>query len=193
VSYSVGEAADFARVTVRTLRHYDAIGLFCPRGRSAAGYRRYGAGTDHGYVPDPEGLFEVFGDWRPREGYAEEAERRWGDTEAWRQSRERMAKYTKEDLLRMHAETREWVQRLRAVMQAGATPRSKEAMDLAEEHRRHLDRWWFDCDHDLHLQLTELLVTEPEQLDFLVRPRQQMAGMGKLIRDTAMANAERAR
>ena len=27
---------------MRTLHHYDAIGLLCPRGRGATGYRRYG-------------------------------------------------------------------------------------------------------------------------------------------------------
>ncbi len=255
MSYSVGQVAGFAGVTVRTLRHYDAIGLLCPRGRSTAGYRRYGecdlerlqqilyyrelgfaleeiasilddpstdatahlrrqrtllteqmgrlramvAAVEHamaaritGTPLTPEELFEVFGDWRPRESYAEQAERRWGDTEAWQQSRKRMSKYTKEDLLRMQAETREWVQRLRALIQAGASPRGAEAMDLAEEHRRHLHRWWFDCNHDLHVQVTELLVTEPEQLDFLVRPQQQLRGMGQFIRDAATANAERA-
>ena len=255
MSYSVGEVAGFAGVTVRTLHHYDAIGLLSPRGRSAAGYRRYGecdlerlqqilfyrelgfalddiatilddpgidatahlrrqralltqrmhrlqamvAAVEHamaaritGTSLTPEELFEVFGSWAAREGYAEEAEQRWGDTEAWQQGRERMSKYRKEDLLRMQAEIGKWVQRLRTLMQAGASPRSEEAMDLAEEHRRHLDRWWFDCGHEFHTQLTELLVTEPEQLGFLVRPEQQLPGMGAFIRDAATANAERA-
>ena len=256
MSYSVGEVAGFAGVTVRTLHHYDAIGLLSPRGRSAAGYRRYGecdlerlqqilfyrelgfalddiatilddpgidatahlrrqralltqrmhrlqamvAAVEHamtaritGTSLTPEELFEVFGSWAAREGYAEEAEQRWGDTEAWQQGRERMSKYTKDDLQRMHVEIGEWVPRLRTLLQAGTSPRSEEAMDLAEEHRRHLDRWWFDCGHDLHMQVTELLVTEPEQLDFLVRPEQQLPGMGKFIRDAATANAEHAR
>ena len=256
MSYSIGQVAGFASVTVRALHHYDAIGLLCPRGRSAAGYRRYSecdlerlqqilfyrelgfaleeittilddpgidatahlrrqrtlltermrrlqamvVAVEHamaaritGTSLTPDELFEVFGSWAPREGYAEEVEQRWSDTEAWQQSRERMSKYRKDDLLRMQAETGEWVQRLRTLMQAGASPRSEEAMDLAEEHRRHLDRWWFDCDHGFHTQMTELLVTEPEQLDFLVRPEQQLPGMGKFIRDAATANAERAR
>jgi DNA-binding transcriptional MerR regulator len=256
VSYSVGEVAGFAGVTVRTLHHYDAIGLLSPRGRSAAGYRRYGecdlerlqqilfyrelgfalddiatilddpgidatahlrrqralltqrmhrlqamvAAVEHamtaritGTSLTPEELFEVFGSWAAREGYAEEAEQRWGDTEAWQQGRERMSKYTKDDLQRMHVEIGEWVQRLRTLLQAGTSPRSEAGMDLAEEHRRHLDRWWFDCDHHFHTQVTEFLLTEPEQLDFLVRPEQQLPGMGKFIRDAATANAERAR
>jgi MerR family transcriptional regulator, thiopeptide resistance regulator len=39
--YSVGEVAGFAHVSVRTLHHYDAIGLLRPSARSAAGHRRY--------------------------------------------------------------------------------------------------------------------------------------------------------
>ncbi len=42
VSYSVGQVADLAGVTVRTLHHYDEIGLLVPGARSHAGHRRYG-------------------------------------------------------------------------------------------------------------------------------------------------------
>ncbi len=38
---SVGDVARLAGVTVRTLHHYDEIGLLHPRGRTEAGYRRY--------------------------------------------------------------------------------------------------------------------------------------------------------
>ncbi|MDQ3733275.1 MAG: MerR family transcriptional regulator [Actinomycetota bacterium] len=40
-SFSIGELADLAGVTVRTLHHYDRIGLVRPGLRTAAGYRRY--------------------------------------------------------------------------------------------------------------------------------------------------------
>lgn len=40
--YTIGEVAALARVTVRTLHHYDEIGLVRPSARSAAGYRLYG-------------------------------------------------------------------------------------------------------------------------------------------------------
>ncbi|MFD7546001.1 MerR family transcriptional regulator [Streptomyces sp. NPDC059578] len=42
MSYSVGRVAGFAGVTVRTLHHYDEIGLLPPSERSPAGHRRYG-------------------------------------------------------------------------------------------------------------------------------------------------------
>ena len=38
---NVGDVAELAGVTVRTLHHYDRIGLLSPSGRSAAGYRLY--------------------------------------------------------------------------------------------------------------------------------------------------------
>lgn len=42
--WTVGEVARHAGVSVRTLHHYDAIGLLRPAGRSAAGYRHYDRG-----------------------------------------------------------------------------------------------------------------------------------------------------
>lgn len=40
--YTVGEVAGLAGVSVRTLRHYNAIGLLAPLERSESGYRLYG-------------------------------------------------------------------------------------------------------------------------------------------------------
>ncbi|MFD6415560.1 MerR family transcriptional regulator [Streptomyces sp. NPDC060194] len=44
MDYSVGQVAGIAGVTVRTLHHYDAIGLLSPSARSRTGHRRYGDG-----------------------------------------------------------------------------------------------------------------------------------------------------
>jgi len=41
VSYGIGELARMAGISVRTLHHYDAIGLVRPAGRSRGGHRRY--------------------------------------------------------------------------------------------------------------------------------------------------------
>ena len=43
--YTVGELARMSHVSVRTLHHYDSIGLLTPSGRSPAGYRLY-SGAD---------------------------------------------------------------------------------------------------------------------------------------------------
>lgn len=41
-AYTIGELAKLAGVTVRTLRHYDQVGLLTPSARTEAGYRMYG-------------------------------------------------------------------------------------------------------------------------------------------------------
>lgn len=41
MTWTVGEAAKVAKVSVRTLHHYDEVGLLAPSGRSEAGYRLY--------------------------------------------------------------------------------------------------------------------------------------------------------
>lgn len=41
MAYTVGEVAKLARISVRTLHHYDEIGLLVPSKRTEAGYRLY--------------------------------------------------------------------------------------------------------------------------------------------------------
>src|SRR5581483_427041 len=43
-TWRIGELAAAAHVSVRTLRHYDAIGLLRPAARTDAGYRIYAEG-----------------------------------------------------------------------------------------------------------------------------------------------------
>ncbi|MGV9241834.1 MerR family transcriptional regulator, partial [Streptomyces nigra] len=173
MGYSAGQVAGFAGVTVRTLHHYDDIGLLVPSERSHAGHRRYSdadldrlqqilfyrelgfpldevaallddpdadprehlrrqhelltarieklqkmaVAVEHameartmGINLTPQERFEVFGENDP-EQYAEEAEQRWGDTEAYAESQRRAAAYTKEDWQRIQAEAAEWAER----------------------------------------------------------------------------------
>jgi DNA-binding transcriptional MerR regulator len=44
--WRIGEVAELTGLTVRTLRHYDEIGLLAPSGRSSGGYRLYSE-ADH--------------------------------------------------------------------------------------------------------------------------------------------------
>jgi len=50
--WRVGELARATGVTVRTLHHYDAVGLLVPSGRTSAGYRLYGE-------PDVRRMYQI--------------------------------------------------------------------------------------------------------------------------------------
>jgi MerR family transcriptional regulator, thiopeptide resistance regulator len=250
VSYSVGQVAGSAGVTIRTLHHYDEIRLLSPSGRSAAGYRIYEeadlerlqrilfyrelgftldeiaaimddprtdavghlrrqrgllierierlrtmvAAIDHemeaqkmGIQLTPEERFEVFGDFRP-EDYAEEAEQRWGGTEAYRQSQRRVAAYTKEDWQRIKAEEEEVRANLAAAFAAGLAPESDEAMAAAEAHRQHISRWFYECSYDIHRGLTDMYVNDDR---FRAHYDALAPGLARFIRESAHANANR--
>ncbi|MEU0674372.1 MerR family transcriptional regulator [Streptomyces sp. NPDC006172] len=250
MSYSVGQVAGFAGVTVRTLHHYDDIGLLAPSGRSHAGHRRYSdadldrlqqilfyrelgfpldevaallddtatdprahlrrqyelltarierlqkmaAAVEHameartmGINLTPEERFEVFGDKDP-EQYAEEAEQRWGGTEAYAESQRRAARYTKDDWKRMKAEVADWGERYGALMAAEEPPTGERAMDMAEEHRQHICGWFYECPYDMHRGLGEMYVADERFKAFYdsLRP-----GLAEHLKEAIDANAAR--
>jgi MerR family transcriptional regulator, thiopeptide resistance regulator len=251
MSYSVGQVAGLAGVTIRTLHHYDEIGLLSPSGRSSAGYRIYEesdlrrlqqilfyrelgftleeiativndprtdavghlrrqrelliarierlsamvAAIDHemeakmrGIRLTPEERFEVFGNFKP-EDYAEEAQQRWGDTEAYRQSQRRVATYNKEDWLKIKAEEEEVRASLAAAFAAGSGPDSEEVMAAAEAHRQHISRWFYECSYDVHRSLADMYVNDER---FRANYDALAPGLAQFIRDAAHANADRA-
>jgi hypothetical protein len=136
----------------------------------------------------PEERFEVFGDFRP-EDYAEEAEQRWGGSEAYRQSQRRVATYTKEDWQQIKAEEEEVRANLAAVFAASLAPDSEEATAAAEEHRQHISRWFYECNYDVHRGLTDMYINDER---FRANYDALAPGLARFIREAAHANANRA-
>ncbi|MEW2268247.1 TipAS antibiotic-recognition domain-containing protein, partial [Streptomyces sp. NPDC047868] len=135
----------------------------------------------------PEEKFEVFGDKDPEE-HAEEAERRWGGTEAYAESQRRAARYTKDDWKRMQAEVASWGERYDTLMEAGEPATGERAMDMAEEHRQHISQWFYDCSYEIHRGLGEMYVSDERFKEFYdsMRP-----GLAEHLRDAITANAAR--
>ncbi|GAA3298802.1 hypothetical protein GCM10020295_35300 [Streptomyces cinereospinus] len=135
----------------------------------------------------PEERFEVFGDNDP-EQHAEEAEARWGDTEAWAESQRRAANHTKEDWQRMQAESADWAERYGALMADGEPPTGERAMDLAEEHRQQINGWYYACGYEMHRCLGDMYVSDERFKAYYdaLRP-----GLAEHLRDAISANAAR--
>ncbi|MEU6386575.1 MerR family transcriptional regulator [Streptomyces bauhiniae] len=135
----------------------------------------------------PEERFEVFGDKDPGQ-YAEEAERRWGGTESYAESQRRAARYTKADWKRLQAEADDWTGRYTALMAAGGTPAGRAAMDLAEEHRQHISRWFYDCPPAMHRCLGDMYVADERFKAYYDSARD---GLAEHLRAAIAANADR--
>ena len=136
----------------------------------------------------PQEMFEVFGDDDPTR-HAAEAEERWGDTDAHRESQRRTSAYRKEDWLRLRAESEAIEQRLRDTMSQGLPATSEAAMDAAEAHRRHIDDTFYPCSHAMHRGLADMYLADPR---FTAHYDDQAPGLAQYVHDAIHANADRA-
>jgi DNA-binding transcriptional MerR regulator len=248
--YSVGAVAELARVSIRTLHHYDEIGLLRPSQRTAAGHRRYSpadlqrlhgilfyreldfgldeiaemlADREHGVDErlrkqhrmlrerirrhqqllaaiekqmearrmgislTPEEQFEIFGTDKVAGEWHDEAEQRWGDTDAFKESQRRAAAYNKEDWAAMKAESDAGLRAYADAMRAGAPATSPQAMAAAEANRQFITRWFYDCGYDMHRGLAEMYVADER---FRKTYEDVAPGLARYVHDAVKANAD---
>jgi DNA-binding transcriptional MerR regulator len=215
--YQIKEAAKIAGVSIRTLRHYDEIGLLVPKRRTGAGYRLYGEKEllrlqqicigrelglpleeirqalddprfDHrsalkaqrrmlegraqttaamiravdaalemlddetGDAMQPEQLFEGF----DASSYEAEVKERWGGTDAYAQSSKRTSRYRAAEWEAINAEQTAIYSAAAAAMSAGKPANDESVVDIAERHRRWIDRWFYPCGTETHCALAEM-------------------------------------
>lgn len=250
MAYTVGEVARLAHVSVRTLHHYDEVGLLEPSGRSDAGYRLYSMEDlerlqqvlfykelgfeldeireimadpgfdrreallaqrdqiaeralrleallglldrtlktiDGGYGMTKEEMFEVFGDFDPSE-YEDEVVERWGDSEAYAESARRTKRYKKEDWQQMKDEGAVIMERMLELFDAGTSPDSPEAMDVADESRLQIDKWFYPCSKQMHSALGEMYIADAR---FTKHYDDQRVGLAAWFREAILANERR--
>jgi MerR family transcriptional regulator, thiopeptide resistance regulator len=219
---TVGAVAALTAVSVRTLHHYDHIGLVVPSVRTSAGYRAYtdadierlhvvlvyrsvglplediralldDGGADvlerlerqhrllleqadrlqhtikaveelmsahrSGIQLTAEEQIEIFGTTAFSEEYAAEAEQRWGETDAWKQSQQRASTFTKQDWIDIKAENDALLQALAAAKRDGVEPGTPAADELAARHRASIERY-YDCGEEMHRCLAEMYLAD---------------------------------
>ena len=93
------------------------------------------------------------------EEYAAEAEQRWGDTDAWKQSQQRASKFSKQDWLAIKAEGEGLLAALAQAKRDGVEPGSADANELAARHRASIERF-YECGHDTHRNLVEMYLAD---------------------------------
>ncbi len=247
-TYRVKQVARLCGATVRTLHHYDAIGLLSPQGRSRSGHRLYSEADllrlqqilvyreldlplekIKGIVTDPsfdlraalleqratlaaraaqtEAMIraidvalrahegestmnaeELFDGFDPSK-YEAEAEERWGDTEAYRESRRRTKDYSKEDWVRIKGLDDALMKKVAAAVAAGAAPSDEASMDLAEAHREHIERFYYPCSHAMHRSVAQMYTADAR---FQKNLDAHGEGVAAFLQAAIEANAQRA-
>ncbi|MCB9697014.1 MAG: MerR family transcriptional regulator [Alphaproteobacteria bacterium] len=246
MSRTVSEVAALTGVTVRTLHHYDEIGLVSPEERTEAGYRLYGdqdlarlhdalfwrslgfpleevrallddpdrdaleamaahrerllaelgevgarlaaldaaiARASAGRPWTDDDLTALFDGFDPAV-YEAEVEERWGDTEAYAESRRRTSRYGRAEWEAVKREQEEVTVRLAELCAGGVAAEAPEARSAAEAHRAHIERWFYDCTPEIHLGLGEMYVADPRFTAFY---DDRVPGLAAWVRDAIRA------
>ncbi len=134
-----------------------------------------------------EELFEVFGDFDPAQ-YEDEVKERWGDTDAYKESARRTARYTKEDWARHKAEGAELLARMVELFDASVSPESPDALEVAEATRLQIDTWFYPCSHQMHAALGDMYIADAR---FTAYYDEHRTGLAAWFREAIRSNARR--
>ncbi|MEV0849993.1 TipAS antibiotic-recognition domain-containing protein [Streptomyces sp. NPDC049954] len=139
----------------------------------------------------PQERFEVFGEITFDLSYATQAELRWAHTRGQREAMARATAHTKEDWSRLMGEAAAWRAELLAAFDEAEPSHGEWAMDLAEEHRLHISRWFTSCPPDMHRRIADEFVADPRAFALVVPPSQQRPGLAAYTCRAVHANAAR--
>jgi DNA-binding transcriptional MerR regulator len=247
---TVGTVADLTGISVRTLHHYDHIGLVVPSVRTPAGYRGYtdadierlhlvlvyrsvglpleeirtlldDADSDvlerlqrqhtllleqadrlahtikaveelmtahrNGIQLTAQEQIEIFGTTAFSEEYAVEAQQRWSDTDAWKQSQQRASALTKQDWIDIKAEGEALLQAFAEAKRGGVEPGSAQANELAARHRASIERF-YDCGDEMHRNLVDMYLADERFTRYYDDVED---GLARFIHDIVVANIDR--
>ena len=129
-------------------------------------------------------MFDVFPDMKQE--YLDEAEQRWGNSDAWKQSAERARKYTKADWERMKQEMASVYGRLELAFKEGRKPDSPEAIAAVDGIRLLIDKWHYTCSKQFHANLTAMTSSDERFVRNIDRNR---PGLARYMHEAARANA----
>lgn len=215
--WQIGEMARRAGVSVRTLRHYDAVGLLAPCEVTQSGYRLYDAAAmarleqilyfrELGFSleeireimsspayeareamqrqkellemqrkridamiarldeamagmgePDME-VFDMSEIEKAKKQYAGEAKVRWGETDAYRQSEQRTAKYGKADWQRIQAGMTQLFEGFAAVRDLPAEDERVQA--LVRDWQQYITDHFYACTDEILAGLGQMYVCD---------------------------------
>lgn len=128
-------------------------------------------------------LIALFDGFDPS-AFEEEAEQRWGDTDAYAESKRRTAKYSAAQWQAIKAEQEAIEAGFASLLASGRSPDSAEATAAAEAHRAHMTRWFYECTPEIHAGLAEMYTADER---FARHYDRRAPGLAAFVRDAILA------
>lgn len=120
--------------------------------------------------------------------YAQEAEQRWGKTDAYKESARRAKNYTAADWERFKQESEANTLKLAELMKAGMPADSPETLAAVEAARLLICNWFYDCPRQMHANLGQMYISDAR---FTETYDKVAVGLAQYVCDATAANALR--
>ncbi|TMQ06974.1 MAG: MerR family transcriptional regulator [Deltaproteobacteria bacterium] len=128
----------------------------------------------------PEDFKAMFDGFNPAD-HEDEARERWGSTPAYHEASRRTKQYGKPEWEAIRKESEEIYTRIGQLMQQGAAASDPAVQAAVEDHRKHIDRWFYPCSSQMHRGLGEMYVADPRFTATL--DKKGGPGLARFLRD----------
>ena len=118
---------------------------------------------EEGITMDKKEIFEGFDYDKMMEHqkkHEAEVTERWGHTDAYKISKQRAAKYTKEDWERISKEQSESLNELIALFQSGAAPEDVKTQEVVRKMHRFINDTFYPCSPEFFGNLGEMYIAD---------------------------------
>ncbi|MGA1279740.1 MAG: TipAS antibiotic-recognition domain-containing protein [Candidatus Nanopelagicaceae bacterium] len=116
--------------------------------------------------------------------YETEVRERWGDTDAYKQSSTRTAKYSKEDMDAAKADQEAATELFAHAFGNGLAIDSEQAQNAVIAHREAITKWFYDCSVEMQKNLALMYL---EDLRFKAYYDGRVRGLAQYVHDAIMA------
>lgn len=120
------------------------------------------------------------------ENFQDEAQQRWGETDAYSESARRTSRYTAEDFTLANKQAAAAVQEFIDAFNAGHSADSPNAAHAAESHRQAISDWYYECTYEIQSGLAQMYLADQR---FREHYDSQQPGLAQYVHDAILANA----
>ena len=116
--------------------------------------------------------------------YENEVKERWGDTLAYKQSKERTSKYSEQDFANAKADQEAATQSFLDCFENKLAINSQEVQQAVTAHREAISKWFYDCSPEMQKNLALMYVADERFKKFY---DDRALGLAQFVHDAIMA------
>ena len=116
--------------------------------------------------------------------YQDEAHRRWGDTEAYRESEQRTSKYTQKDFTAAKKDQEAATEMFVQAFGNSLPVQSEQTQNAVRAHREAITKWFYPCSVEMQKNLALMYLEDPRFKEYY---EGRVRGLAQYVHDSIMA------